>query len=216
MPPFIRRTLVIVTPALSEAKKPYILAIFMGYWRYCTEWSKKTLHLGNIYGLLTLLHWVKQKKPYILAIFMGYWRYCTEWSKKKPYILAIFMGYWRYCTEWSKKNLTSWQYSWVIDAIAKSSAALLPLTEHKTKYTLSWVSRIIYILSCQLKLIRMRAKLANQSDCAVPFLSRSAANLCWYYIISVTQWLRWLQSSSRCYTTLFVYYTIIVIKLWVT
>ena len=27
----------------------------------------------------------------------------------------------------------------------------------------------------------MRAKLANLNDCAVPFLSRAGANLCWYY-----------------------------------
>ena len=30
----------------------------------------------------------------------------------------------------------------------------------------------------QLKLIRIRAKLANLSDCAVPFLSRAVTNLC--------------------------------------
>ena len=28
---------------------------------------------------------------------------------------------------------------------------------------------------------KMRAELANLNDCAVPFLSRAAANLCWYY-----------------------------------
>ena len=27
----------------------------------------------------------------------------------------------------------------------------------------------------------MRAKLANPNHCAVPFLSRAGANLCWYY-----------------------------------
>ena len=27
----------------------------------------------------------------------------------------------------------------------------------------------------------MRTKLANINDCAVPFLSRAAANSCWYY-----------------------------------
>ena len=27
----------------------------------------------------------------------------------------------------------------------------------------------------------MRAKLANLNDCAVPFLSSAADNLCWYY-----------------------------------
>ena len=30
----------------------------------------------------------------------------------------------------------------------------------------------------QLKLIRIRAKLANLSDCSVPFLYRTGANLC--------------------------------------
>ena len=29
----------------------------------------------------------------------------------------------------------------------------------------------------------MRAELANLDDCAVPFLSRAAVNLCWYYYI---------------------------------
>ena len=29
----------------------------------------------------------------------------------------------------------------------------------------------------------MRAKFANLNHCAVPFLSRAAANLCWYYYI---------------------------------
>ena len=29
----------------------------------------------------------------------------------------------------------------------------------------------------------MRAELANLNDCAVPFLSRAAVNLCWYYYI---------------------------------
>ena len=37
------------------------------------------------------------------------------------------------------------------------------------------------ILSYQLKLIKMCAKLANLNHCAVPFLSRAGANLCWYY-----------------------------------
>ena len=30
----------------------------------------------------------------------------------------------------------------------------------------------------QLKLIKMRAELANLNDCVVPFLSRAAVNLC--------------------------------------
>ena len=29
----------------------------------------------------------------------------------------------------------------------------------------------------------MRAELANRNHCAVPFLSRAAVNLCWYYYI---------------------------------
>ena len=29
----------------------------------------------------------------------------------------------------------------------------------------------------------MRAKLVNLNHCAVPFLSRAAVNLCWYYYI---------------------------------
>ena len=37
-----------------------------------------------------------------------------------------------------------------------------------------------YIISYQLKLIKLRAKLANLNHCAVPFLSRAIANLCWY------------------------------------
>ena len=38
------------------------------------------------------------------------------------------------------------------------------------------------VLSYQIKLIKMRAKLANLNDCAVAFLNRAVANLCWYYI----------------------------------
>ena len=40
---------------------------------------------------------------------------------------------------------------------------------------------IYYVLSYQLKSIKMRAKLANLNDCVAPFLSRATANLCWYY-----------------------------------
>ena len=28
---------------------------------------------------------------------------------------------------------------------------------------------------------KMRAKLANLNDCAVPFLSRASVNMCWYH-----------------------------------
>ena len=37
------------------------------------------------------------------------------------------------------------------------------------------------VLSYQLKLIKMRAKLASVNHCAVPFLSRAVVNLCRYY-----------------------------------
>ena len=37
------------------------------------------------------------------------------------------------------------------------------------------------VLSYEVKLIKMRAKLVNLNHCAVPFLSRAAANLCWFY-----------------------------------
>ena len=43
-----------------------------------------------------------------------------------------------------------------------------------------------HVLSYQLKLIRMRVKLAILNHCAVPFLSRAAANLCWYYYTMYT------------------------------
>ena len=36
------------------------------------------------------------------------------------------------------------------------------------------------VISYQLKLVKMRAKLANRNDCAAPFLSRATADLCWY------------------------------------
>ena len=39
----------------------------------------------------------------------------------------------------------------------------------------------IYVTNYQHKLIKMRAELAILNQCAVPFLSRTAANLCWYY-----------------------------------
>ena len=37
------------------------------------------------------------------------------------------------------------------------------------------------VISYQLKLIKMRAILADLNDCAVPFLSRAAANMYWYH-----------------------------------
>ena len=42
------------------------------------------------------------------------------------------------------------------------------------------------VLSYQLKLIKMRANLASLKYCAVPFLRRAGANLCWYYYIYIT------------------------------
>ena len=44
-------------------------------------------------------------------------------------------------------------------------------------------NRGVDVLSYQLKLIKMRAELANLNVCAVPFLSRAAVNFCWYYYI---------------------------------
>ena len=41
------------------------------------------------------------------------------------------------------------------------------------------------MLSCQLKMIKMRAELTNLNICAVPFLSRAAVNLCWYDISEI-------------------------------
>ena len=34
-------------------------------------------------------------------------------------------------------------------------------------------------------MIKKRAELANLNDCLVPFLSRAADNLCWYYILYI-------------------------------
>ena len=47
---------------------------------------------------------------------------------------------------------------------------------------------ITYVISYQLKLIKISAKLANLNDYAVyavPCLSHAAANLCWYYYIYI-------------------------------
>ena len=43
-----------------------------------------------------------------------------------------------------------------------------------------------HILSYQLKLKKMRTKLASPNRCAVPFLSRAAVNLSWYDSIYIT------------------------------
>ena len=42
------------------------------------------------------------------------------------------------------------------------------------------------VISYQLKLIKMRAELAGLNQCAVPFLSCAATNLCWYYYTSLS------------------------------
>ena len=39
----------------------------------------------------------------------------------------------------------------------------------------------ILLIKYQRKLIKMRAELANLNHCAVPFLTRASAFLCWYY-----------------------------------
>ena len=41
-------------------------------------------------------------------------------------------------------------------------------------------SHVLIVQPYQLKLIKMRAELANIHHCAVPFLSRAAVNLSWY------------------------------------
>ena len=40
-----------------------------------------------------------------------------------------------------------------------------------------------YIISYQLKFVKMRAELSNVNHCAVLFISRAAVNLYWYYIV---------------------------------
>ena len=43
-------------------------------------------------------------------------------------------------------------------------------------------AKVAYVLlSYQLKLTKMLAKLSSLNDCAVPFLSRAAVNLRWYW-----------------------------------
>ena len=39
---------------------------------------------------------------------------------------------------------------------------------------------MVYVISHQLKLIKMRAELVTLNDCAVPFLSHAAVKMCWY------------------------------------
>ena len=54
-------------------------------------------------------------------------------------------------------------------------------------FSLNYTTLPLYnIISCQLKLTKMRGELATLNHCAVPFLSRAATNLCWYYIILYT------------------------------
>ena len=55
------------------------------------------------------------------------------------------------------------------------------------------------VQSYQLKLIKMRDELANLNLCAVPFLSRAAVNLYWYWYTYwiLTQWFFSKLSASR-------------------
>ena len=67
------------------------------------------------------------------------------------------------------------------------------------------------MISYQLKLIKMRSELANLNDCAVPFLSRAAANLCWYYYtmyilkcrIYIVQWF-WVEGEWNAFLRLYI------------
>ena len=47
----------------------------------------------------------------------------------------------------------------------------------------------------------MRAELANLNYCAVPFLSRAAVNLCWYYITGLQKYLNHLHSTTKYETS---------------
>ena len=61
---------------------------------------------------------------------------------------------------------------------------------------------VYLILSYQLKLIEMRAKLANLNHCAVPFLSRAVVNLSWYdrtlYTYTIHYCLLLFMLNTRC------------------
>ena len=46
---------------------------------------------------------------------------------------------------------------------------------------------IVFVISYQLKLIKMRAELANLNHSVVPFLSRAVVKLCWYYYNQTSQ-----------------------------
>ena len=64
------------------------------------------------------------------------------------------------------------------------------------------------ITSYQIKLIKMRAELANLNHCAVPFLNRAAVNLCWYY--DTTRIRTHVTHYSSC-LTYFISFTVVKI-----
>ena len=47
------------------------------------------------------------------------------------------------------------------------------------------VNHTYFIVSYQLMLIKVRTESLNLNDCAVPFLSHAAVNLCWYFYIYI-------------------------------
>ena len=49
-----------------------------------------------------------------------------------------------------------------------------------------YICTYMYLLSYQLKLIKMRAKLSSLNHCTVLLLSRAAVNLYWYWYIHCT------------------------------
>ena len=55
----------------------------------------------------------------------------------------------------------------------------------------------ISVYSYQLKLIKMRAELANLNHYAAPFLSRADANLRWYYYINANRPLHSFVKSTK-------------------
>ena len=58
---------------------------------------------------------------------------------------------------------------------------LMPLlnVSQNSEYDCEMLQKDVLVLSYQPKLIKTRAKVASLNDCAVSFLSRAAANLCW-------------------------------------
>ena len=66
------------------------------------------------------------------------------------------------------------------------------------KNTIYCCEQYTVVLSYQLKLIKMRAKSATLNDSAVPFLSRAAANLCWYYSTTIIVLMVVFNNLSNC------------------